>query len=67
MRARPTALLAVIVRGTKTFAHLGPELAGTASAATRAGVEREGETQTTRAKRRGKRLKKNMVILSLCL
>jgi hypothetical protein len=47
--------------------HLGPELAVTASAATGAGVEREGETQTTRAKRRGKRLKKNMVILSLCL
>jgi hypothetical protein len=54
-----------MVRGSKTFVHLGPLIAATASAATGAGVEREGETQTARAERRGKSSKKNMVILSL--
>jgi hypothetical protein len=65
MRTRPTALLAVIVTGTNTWVHRGPELAVTESAATGAGVEREVETQTARVKRKGKSLKKNIIILSL--
>jgi hypothetical protein len=64
-RTRLTALLAVIVRGTQMCVHLGPLLAATASPASGAGAEREGEAQTARTERKGKSAKKNMAILSL--